>query len=123
MRSMELRVEVGDAEVGEAVTNAATAHLPEGRPIAVVVAFPGGGYGRRYFDLADQGYSQARHHTDRGVALIACDHLGVGDSDQPSIPVSWERIAAASDTVSRRAVVELGLEGIPLVGIGQSYGG
>jgi len=124
MHVRELRIDVtAAAGASTPLANAATAYLPEHPPSLVVVAYPGGGYSRRYFDLPEPGYSQAHHHVARGVALVACDHLGVGDSDLPAEPVSWEGIAAAGHATALGAVAELGLEGVPAVGIGQSYGG
>ncbi|WP_232295269.1 hypothetical protein [Parafrankia sp. EUN1f] len=67
---------------------AVSIHLPAGElasagPRPVLVALPGGGYNRRYFDLPAAGFSQAEHHCRRGTVVVAIDHLGVGDSTVP----------------------------------------
>ena len=46
----------------------------------VVLATPGGGMSRRYFDLPLAGYSMARHLAARGIVVVAVDLPGVGDS-------------------------------------------
>jgi pimeloyl-ACP methyl ester carboxylesterase len=54
-------------------------------PRIVCFAFPGGGYGRLYFDLhRDElaGPSQAEFHAQRGVIFIACDPFGAGESTE-----------------------------------------
>lgn len=96
MRSAELKAGVSGREI------AATVHFPdEVAPSPVVVfASPGGGYGRRYFDLRIAGaedYSQARRHTDEGIVFVAYDHLGVGDSSPGAIDqLTIEDIADAN---------------------------
>jgi len=132
------RVEVGDGLTTAVTVIAAPAMAAAlARPI-VVFAFPGGGYGRRYFDLPLDGrgaggsYSQAEHHAARGAIVVACDHLGCGESDgAPGL--SLARIAAANAaTVAemRRRLAEgkaaPGLAAIcdPVaIAIGQSMGG
>ena len=87
MRSVEVTVDVSGATGLTAAATASTVHLPDQleEPATVVFGYPGGGYGRRYFDIgALPGYSQAEHHTGEAmVRFVACDHLGVGDSSQP----------------------------------------
>ena len=87
MRSLDLRIDVTNVLGSKVPLHiAATVHLPEAHgpaPTAVMFAFPGAGYSRGYFDLHfrdREGYSQAAHHTACGIVLVACDHLGVGDS-------------------------------------------
>ncbi|HMD45733.1 MAG TPA: hypothetical protein VKG43_06215 [Acidimicrobiales bacterium] len=147
MRRVELRIDVGDAAgLGEPLSVAATAHLPDARVTGppVVVAFPGGGYGRRYYDLdlaagglgaGREGYSQAEHLTARGAVVVAVDHLATGESSVPSDPfaLGLEDLAAANaaatDEVVRRLVAGTLAADVPpvtpaiLVGIGQSMGG
>jgi alpha-beta hydrolase superfamily lysophospholipase len=133
------RVEVGDGlTTAVTVIAAPAAAAALERPIAVF-AFPGGGYGRRYFDLdlsqhgaARDGFSQAEHHARRGLVVIACDHLGCGESDRAD-PLTLARIAAANDRVvaemRRRLATGAAAPGLaPLrnalaIGIGQSMGG
>ncbi|MGE3443248.1 MAG: alpha/beta hydrolase [Acidimicrobiia bacterium] len=139
MRSYEVRCAVTTRpEIGGAHEVAATVHLPDTveTPLIVLFGFPGGGYGRRYYDItAAPGYSQAAFHTDRGVAFVAVDHLAVGDSTQPSDPLelSYEDLAAANhaaavDIVNRLSSGALaeGLAPIEIrsvVAMGQSMGG
>ena len=72
-----------------------TVYLPELLPEAATVlfAFPGGGFGRGYYDIrALPGYSQAEHHVAAGFVFVACDHLCVGDSSRPSDPFALSKI-------------------------------
>src|SRR5262245_37781359 len=100
----EHRVDVG----GGSSTVVTVIAAPEtvgsaGQPPIVVFTFPGAGYGRRYFDLelgdrvgADAGsYSQAEHHAQLGIVVVACDRLGCGESDGAASP-PLDRIAAAN---------------------------
>jgi pimeloyl-ACP methyl ester carboxylesterase len=74
----------GKAESGRIV---ATAYLPPPRAIksdaAVLFLFPGAYYGRGYFDLPSETFSQATAHVAAGIITITVDHLGVGDSSLP----------------------------------------
>lgn len=119
----------------------ATAFLPEHDRLvenqAVVFAVPGGGYSRGYYDMqfaGHDGYSQAQHHIDRGLILVALDHLGVGASTpEVADDVRIEDIAAANDLAVRTIVERLrngtavaGYPGIDVgarIGMGQSMGG
>jgi len=136
MRSVEVTVDVAGATGLAPASTAATVHLPERleEPVTVMFAYPGGGYGRRYFDIAAPGYSQAEHHAAEGLVTVACDHLGVGDSSQPdTFQLGYERLAAANDAAARAILARLSsgavADGIaPMaianaVGIGQSMGG
>jgi pimeloyl-ACP methyl ester carboxylesterase len=137
MRSVDISVDVEGATGLAAASTASTVHLPDGvaGPVTLVFGYPGGGYGRRYFHMtAHPGYSQAEHHTGLGVVVVACDHLGVGESSQPdTFELSYERIAAANHTTAREILSRLGngtlAEGLApmdiasVVGIGQSMGG
>jgi alpha-beta hydrolase superfamily lysophospholipase len=68
---------------------AATAHVPaeiDEQDVKVLVCWPGGSYGRNYWDIqlpGRHGYSFAEHMTARGFVVIAADPLGVGDSGRP----------------------------------------
>src|SRR5581483_1298645 len=134
MRSVELTVDVEGATGLAGAATACTVHLPDQvpSPATVIFAYPGGGYGRRYFHIvARPGYSQAEHHTAQGTVLVACDHLGVGDSSQPdTFELSYERLAAANHATATEVLSRLGAgDGLPkvrvgaAVGIGQSMGG
>jgi pimeloyl-ACP methyl ester carboxylesterase len=134
----ELVIDLGDG-VGVACRIAATARFPgpayHNRPVAVMFAFPGGGYARGYFDLSAPGYSQAVHHTERGILFIACDPLGTGGSTiETNQPFALETIAATNAAavaeIMRRLRTGSLAEGVPampgnvpLIGIGQSMGG
>jgi alpha-beta hydrolase superfamily lysophospholipase len=141
MRAVEIDVDVtGVTGLAGPLTTAATVHLPDAAAAScpVVYAFPGGGYSRRYYDLTvkgDESYSQARHHTDRGMVVVACDHLCTGGSTTPADPfaVTFEQLAEANaitaDTVAERLRTGTLATDIPpigisaSVGIGQSMGG
>jgi alpha-beta hydrolase superfamily lysophospholipase len=53
----------------------------------VLVCWPGGSYGRDYWDIqidGRTGYSFAEHLTAQGFVVVAADELGVGDSGRPA---------------------------------------
>jgi hypothetical protein len=68
MRSYERRVDVtGSSDLDGELQTAVTVHLPDAitGPATILFGWPGGGFGRRYFDVqAVPGYSQAAFHTD-----------------------------------------------------------
>ena len=136
-------VDVTDTcRLGRRLSVVATVFLPDPDRLAdrqpVVFALPGGGYSRGYYDMhfpGHAGYSQAEHHVERGLVLVAVDHLGVGDST-PEVAdmVRTEDIAAANDlavrqTISDRLCTGTAVDGYPAfdvgarIGIGQSMGG
>jgi pimeloyl-ACP methyl ester carboxylesterase len=135
----EHRVDVGDG-LTTAVTVIAAPEAAAARERAIAVfAFPGAGYGRRYFDLqldeggaVSGGYSQAEHHARLGVIVVTCDHLGCGESDGAA-GLTRERITAANAATAAeirrrlaRGEAAPGLEPIrdPIaIGVGQSMGG
>ncbi|MBE3203947.1 MULTISPECIES: alpha/beta fold hydrolase [Parafrankia] len=118
---------------------AVSIHLPAGEvasagPRPVLVALPGGGYNRRYFDLPAAGFSQAEHHCRQGTVVVAIDHLGVGDSTVPPPAVTTlATLAAANHTVVTDLLARLRggtvAPGVPplevsaVIGAGQSLGG
>jgi alpha-beta hydrolase superfamily lysophospholipase len=102
----------------------------------LVCAFPGGGYGRGYYDVEWKGsrsYSEAEHHASRGWLVACIDHLGVGDSSPVDPSVGLIDVAAADSAVTTKIaaglrdgslVPELGARAIDTVlGIGHSMGG
>jgi hypothetical protein len=109
--------------------------LPE-RP-TVAFAFPGAGYGRRYFTLdmpGAEGGGEAGWHARRGWILVAVDTLGVGEATLPDPAKLDLRTLAAVGHAAVRAVLARLAEGAmredfppvrdPVVlGIGQSMGG
>ncbi|TCM19428.1 hypothetical protein EDF56_10363 [Novosphingobium sp. PhB165] len=68
-RTLDLRIDTGGSD-GAPATIAVTVHLPEQDRLSssppLLLCLPGGGYNRRYFDLAEAGYSEAAHHVARG---------------------------------------------------------
>jgi pimeloyl-ACP methyl ester carboxylesterase len=142
MRRFDLRIDVsevvalpGPLELALSVFTAE--EVPRGQGVTVIAAFPGGGYGRGYFNMqfpGHEGYSEAEHHTSAALIFIAGDHLGVGDSSVPDLSrITVEMIAAASDHAIREILARLRTGSLakeipPLriaatVGIGQSMGG
>ena len=116
---------------------AATVHLPAGSPRGLLVCWPGGSYGRAYWDMQipdHPGYSFADHLTAQGFAVLAADHLGVGASSRPADGdrVDFESAAAAAAAfvsqvreLAAAGAPELGgtpLSGLPIVGVGHSLG-
>ena len=102
----------------------------------MIFGFPGGGYNRQYWDLqipGHSGYSQAEHHLRSGHIFVACDHLAVGDSDRPLVPLDYDAVAradaeAAVEIRSRLAAGTLAPDVAPVeigatVALGQSFGG
>jgi pimeloyl-ACP methyl ester carboxylesterase len=141
VRAVDLMIDVtGSALEGVELSTAITVFLPEdltNEPRVVAFGFPGGGYGRRYWDIHHpgvEGYSEAEEHVRRGWIFVACDHLGVGDSSAPDPALlTYEVLAAANDTTVRAIVEGLragtlvdGVGPVPVagvVGMGQSIGG
>lgn len=122
MEPEHMRIAVGDACT--AVDVYRPAEVPE-QPV-VAFAFPGGGYGRRYYDIRHDGdaYSQVADHVARGWVVVTCDHLGVGDSDQPDPwTLTFEVLADANDMTVHGVLTKLELEPGLVLGIGQSMGG
>jgi len=72
----------------DGLLTASTVFLPDPARLpatpVVLFGFPGAGYGRGYFsfDLPGSSYGgQAGYHVEReGWIVVACDHLGVGES-------------------------------------------
>jgi len=142
MKTCELRLNVTPvAGIPGRQELAATVHLPDrlpaGGPPVVMFAIPGGGYARGYFDMHfpdHAAYSQAEHHTERGLILVALDPLGVGASSLPDpASIGLDALADTYDLAVRSALARLrqgtlapGLGAVPrpyVVGIGQSMGG
>jgi pimeloyl-ACP methyl ester carboxylesterase len=109
----------------EAVTIAASLHLPSGTPRAVLVCWPGGCYNRSYWEFSDvPGYNFAEHMVEQGFAVVAADPLGVEESSQPADvdAVTLQVMAAAHGDFARQVREHIGLD-VPLVGVGHSLGG
>lgn len=89
---LELRLDLPSSAttIGvEDMTIAATMWVPaelDERDVRVLICWPGGSYGRDYWDIhvpGRDGYSFAEHMTAHGFVVIAADPLGVGDSGRP----------------------------------------
>jgi alpha-beta hydrolase superfamily lysophospholipase len=139
VQPVELRVSVPSAEDEEQAWElAATVFLPVAdalpeRP-AVLVAMPGAGYGRRYFDIPEPGYSEAAYHNRLGTVVVALDHLGVGESSIPPFEVTTLEVVAGANHAAvtsildrlRNGTLAPGVGAIDpacVVGAGQSMGG
>lgn len=137
-RRIDLRVNTGPLEGGKSWTLAATVHLPDetalgGNP-PVLVALPGGGYTRHYFDLREPGYSQAEYHVARGIVVIAIDHLRVGESDIPDLEEASLSACAAANHAAVQVILDKlrtgtleanapAIQTAAVIGMGQSMGG
>jgi hypothetical protein len=136
----QIRVDVSAALPfgDEKNTVAGDLHLPEGAPQAMLVCWPGGSYDRSYWDAQIEGhpgYSFVDHMTSMGFAVVAADHLGVGESSRPADvdAVALETMAAAgaaftSTLRSRLADGTLSdrlapAPSLPVIGVGHSLGG
>ena len=93
-------------------------------PVTLVYCLAGGGCTTGYFDMQLAGYSMARHLADRGLVVVALDHLGIGRSAPVAdLYLLTPEVVAAAHSV---AVVELRRRvpaGSRVVGMGHSMGG
>jgi alpha-beta hydrolase superfamily lysophospholipase len=136
---VEVRASVPSTEgEGQTWELAATVFVPRAdtlpdRP-AVLVALPGAGYSRRYFDIPEPGYSEAAYHNRQGTVVIALDHLGVGESSIPPFDVTTLEVVAGANHAAvtsildrlRNGTLAAGLGAVDpacVVGEGQSMGG
>lgn len=103
----------------------------------VLCCLPGGSLSRRYWDLevdGDRRFSFAEFMAGRGIATLAIDHLGVGDSSRPQDGAAPDllRLARANQAAFAQAMARLragdASEGRPpsaelrSVGVGHSMG-
>ncbi len=110
----------------------------ESQPPALVVCVPGGSYTKAYYHQVVPGrsdYSFATWLANKGLIVLALDHLGAGDSSRPADggEVTVELMAAAhhaavlsvKDQLSHGTLTSLlGPLQLPfIVGIGHSLGG
>lgn len=137
MRSTDLQLDVAAATgLDEPVHVAGTLHLPDGEAaggrLDLLLALHGGGYRRSYWHPPfDNAYSFARFFTDRGKAVLALDHLGMGDSTKPEPESRLSRAAIAAANAEALAQVVAGLTGgrlgqagaVSVTGVGHSIGG
>jgi alpha-beta hydrolase superfamily lysophospholipase len=139
VQSFEVRVAVPAADGGQQGWEiAASVYLPAAGRLpafpSALVALPGAGYARGYFDLPVPGFSQAAHHARQGSVVIAIDHLGAGDSSIPPAEVcTFQTVAAANHAAVTMVLGRLRdgtlAHGVPavdlaaVIGVGQSMGG
>jgi pimeloyl-ACP methyl ester carboxylesterase len=138
VRRYELRVDgvlSERPELEQAVTLVAPADEATATGV-LLCAYPGGGYGRRYYDVEWHGsreYSEAAHHASRGWIVACVDHLGVGESSPVDASVGLRALAAGDAVVAARIASGLragnlvsGLGPVRIdavIGVGQSMGG
>jgi alpha-beta hydrolase superfamily lysophospholipase len=139
---VETRLAVADLEgFGFAPAIAASLFLPACRPRALAFCLHGGGYSRKYFDIRVAGrsdYSMGAHLALRGVAVLAIDSLGSGESAKAEDPdaIVWQTLARVHHAASRDMIGMVASVGratgrfelppdsaLPIVGIGHSLGG
>lgn len=135
----DIRIDVSEAAPNRMPAEiAATVHLPPGAPVGVLICWPGGSYGRNYWQFeapGHTGYSFAERLVQRGYLVIAADHLGVGRSTKPANGdlLTLDAMARAGAHFVHEARKMLGagtllpdlaaITGVPVVGIGHSMGG
>ncbi|GAB1814883.1 alpha/beta hydrolase [Mycobacterium sp. MUNTM1] len=123
---------------GETLTQTAWAFVPA-RPSearAVLVCLAGGCYDKHYWHLEVEGYpgySFGEHLAEAGYIVIALDHLGIGESSDPtdSGPIGLDLLAEGDAEVARQISAKVA-EGsllpdappmaLPIVGVGHSMG-
>jgi pimeloyl-ACP methyl ester carboxylesterase len=95
-------------------------------PETVAVCLHGGGYDKRYWHFSSPGltgFSMSEHFVERGIAVVALDTLGMGESSRPErIEDLTLEVAAAAHDEAVRGVRER-FPGARIVGIGHSLGG
>jgi pimeloyl-ACP methyl ester carboxylesterase len=123
---------------GERLTQAAWAFLPQqpSAAPAVLICLAGGLYDKHYWHMeipGHPGYSFGQRMADAGYIVIAVDHLGVGESNDPvdSGPLGLELLATGDAEVVRQIRTKCrdgslidGLPAltVPVVGVGHSMG-
>ena len=121
----------------EALRQEAWIFLPE-RPAdahAVLVCLAGGTYDKHYWHIdidGHSGYSFGEHLASSGFVVIAVDHLGIGDSTDPTAsgPLGLELLAKGDAEVARQIRERLQRgdlhqdlpTSLPVVGVGHSMG-
>ncbi|SHN15675.1 alpha/beta hydrolase [Cryptosporangium aurantiacum] len=139
MAPQELVFDVtGQVGAGGTLTQAAWLFTPPEpqKAVAALLCLAGGTYDKRYWHLevpGHPGYSFAEHLAGQGYLVIALDHLGVGDSSDPTSagPVGLELLARGDAAVAAQLTERLragtladGLPPltVPLIGVGHSMG-
>lgn len=142
MRPERLRLATGLDLPGEGPLDlAASLWRPHGAR-RLWVCLPGGNMNRHYFDLQppraqeeaaspspddaeDWSYSFAAQMTARGDAVLALDHLGIGESDRPmdGWQLTAERLAqATAQALALARERHADLAALPAIGLGHSMG-
>ena len=112
MRTYHLRIDVTGATdlPGELRTSRMSVHLPDsvdGR-VPVLFGFPGGGFGRKYYDVSTCPATARPSSTPQGFGFVACDQLFVGDSSHPdTFALTYENLAEANHAATRRVLDRL----------------
>ena len=122
---------------GETLSQEAWIFLPV-RPAeahGVLLCLAGGTYDKHYWHIdidGQRGYSFGEHLAEAGFVVIAVDHLGIGDSTDPTAsgPLGLELLAKGDAEVAlqirerlRRGDLHPELPtALPLVGVGHSMG-
>lgn len=97
---------------------------------SVIFAFPGGGYGRHYYDIrhaALPGDTEAEYHARRNTIFVSFDPYGGGDGSLlDAADCTLATTVAVFDTLSRTMVDQLRagtlVDGLPPVSIQKSIG-
>ncbi len=147
-RRFEWRLDVSDAVPLDgrfelAATLVAPAPSDDAPPVdTLLFCLPGGFLSRRYFDLAapdeqtdmpaaaasrGRRYSFAEAMARRGFAVLAVDHLGVGDSTRPDPPelgfgIGVEEVVRANQAALDAALERLAAGAVPGLEIRRSLG-
>jgi len=100
----------------------ATVFTPATPASVVVVATPGGGMSRRYFDLDLDGYSMAAHLAGRGITVVTIDLPGVGSTPPPADPRALNPDALGAILASAAQTISARFGGAAIVGLGHSMG-
>lgn len=143
MLRIDIRVDVTEAlSLDTHAHTAAWVYVPDSEvthnvPI-VTFAFPGGTYGRSYYDLfvpGRKGYSFAEHLAHSGHVVVACDHIGIGDSSpfEPFTTLTKDVVVSADHATVNQILTQLRAGTLadcldPLIdpfviGVGHSLGG
>jgi pimeloyl-ACP methyl ester carboxylesterase len=124
-----LRIDVAAAAPAGVRECAVDVFTPVGGFHTVAYCLPGGGFSRRYFDLAvrndgvdDDSYSMARFLGARGIAVVTCDPPGIGESDLPDDPCSLTPHALADVQAAVVDAVSAHVPGSRRIGVGHSAG-
>lgn len=140
---IDIRIDITDAvPLDTHLETAAWIYIPDAdiQPDYTIVtfAFPGGTYSRSYYDLSvpgRTGYSFAERLAEAGYIVIACDHIGIGDSSpyEPFSALTKDVVISADcatvEDVMTRLTAGTLVDGLApvmnpfTIGVGHSMGG